>query len=74
MAGSLEDWLLQPDESENEQGSAEDDSDLEVVEADTRDPQEAEEPSELGDRLMARAGGSYFKGRGSYFFSRGSVT
>ena len=55
MAGLLDDLLLQPDDSEHEECSADDDSDLELVEASTGDPQEAEEPAELGDLLMGVA-------------------
>ena len=65
MAGLLDDLLLQADDSENEEGSADDDLDLEVevVEADTRDAQEVEEPAELGGLLMAVGFGSGQRGR-----------
>ena len=49
MAGLSDDLLLQLVNDENEEGSVDDDSDLEVVEADEGDPHHVEEPAELGD-------------------------
>ena len=45
--------LLQPDGSDTEEGSVDDDSDLEVVDADTGDAQGADEPAEAEGLLMA---------------------
>ena len=55
MAGLLDGLLLDPDDDENEEGSVDDDSDLEVVEVDEGDPQQEQEPAELGDLLMVVA-------------------